>query len=114
MARVDVRELESRLGHLQMLIEIVNDRGDNDGDLPYAFKRTEEVYLAAAKKDLAKIEMYDKVLDAIHKARMLVDAGRLREGADTILHVTRELMEKSGANKELRKLYTRPKGSSVQ
>lgn len=74
----------------------------------YPYART---VLAGAEASLKKLDLYDKARHAIDESERLILAGHFDEADKLLCETAREMMERSGTNDRLRKLYA-PKGST--
>lgn len=70
-----------------------------------AFAYAREV-LQAAEMPLVKLGMYEATVHAFAESERLILTGRFDEADKLLLGTVREMMEKSGTNARLRKLYT--------
>ena len=103
-----VADVESLLGYLLSLLTSAkrgNRKGFDEGAFNYA-----RLVLAAAERPLTRLGMYLATEAALNESEQLVAAGELDKADVLLLKLVREMMEKSGSNDRLRKLYT-PKTS---
>jgi len=98
-----VRDVESVLNYLLGVLSSVK-RGDRQELEEGAFDYARKV-LAAAESPLRKLGMHEAAGHAINESERLILAGQLDEADQLLLRVGREMVEKSGTNDRLRKLY---------
>jgi len=100
-AKKTVKDVEDVLGYLQGIVSSTR-RGEDEMKIAYPYART---VLQEAEQPLRKLDLYEKASHAIDQSERMILAGQFDE-ADKLLCLTaRELMEISGTNDGLRKLY---------
>ncbi|MES1196656.1 MAG: hypothetical protein ABUL58_06905, partial [Steroidobacter sp.] len=103
-----IADVESTLNYLLGVLSSAKkgDRRYLDGG---AYKYAREV-LEAAEQPLRALGMYEVTEHAINESERLILAGHFDEADNLLLSTGREMLEKSGSNDRLRKMYT-PKAS---
>lgn len=104
MQKKTVADVESLFNYLLSVLSSA-ERGDRQelDEGPYAYA---QAVLAAAEGSLRKLGMYEAAEHALNESERLVLTGQLGEAHKLLLTTVREMMEKSGTNDQLRKLYT--------
>lgn len=99
----NIKNVETTLVYLLDVLSAA-ERGDRERLDGGAFDFARKV-LAAAEKPVRKVGMYEAIEQAINESERLIRSGQFSDADQLLLGVTREMMEKSGSNDSLRKLY---------
>lgn len=103
MQNKTVADVENVLEYLQS-VAFQTEKGNREEFETGAHKYARDV-LAAAEQPLRKLGMYEAAERAINESERLITAGQFKNADQLLLDVAREMMEKSGTNDRLRKLY---------
>lgn len=98
-----ITDVEHMLGYLLSVLRSARDGNRKELDAG-AFDFARKV-LAAAERPLNKLGIYSATEQVLNESEQLVVAGPLEEAGKFLLGFVREMMEKSGTNDRLRKLY---------
>lgn len=101
-----VAEVESVLSYLLGVCSSV-EQGDRVQLERGAFAYAREIVMGA-EGPLKKLGLYEAAEHAVNEGERLILAGEVAAADELILKTAREMMEKSGTNDRLRKLYAPP------
>jgi hypothetical protein len=105
-----IADVESMLDYLLATVMLAK-KGDHDPKSAYAYART---VLRDAEVALRKGGFHDMAHHAVDESERLVLARQFDEADQLILNTAREMMERSGTNDRLRKLYAPPHSTRKQ
>jgi hypothetical protein len=105
MQRKTVVDVENLFDYLQGVVSATR-RGEDEIKIAYPYART---VLQSAKQSLSKLNLYEAAEHAINESERLILDGLFEEADKLLLDTVRDMMERSGTNARLRKLYA-PRG----
>lgn len=105
-----VADVEETLVYLQG-IALGTERGEDEHKIAYPYART---VLAGAERPLKKVGLYEQARHAIDESERLILAGQFDKAISLLGDTAREMMERSGTNDRLRKLYAPPSSTRKQ
>lgn len=105
MENKSVKDFEDVFDLLLGILTQTKNGNNEDFDMSWSYARR---VLEAASKPLIKLGVYEVAKFTLDESERLILAGEFEKADQLLLTTVRDIMEKSGTNKRLRKLYESP------